>query len=78
MIISERKNKVPKALKRMASNTKQHETSIGEMRKRRETMADGKRYIIYYTFENESSSEDASEVSVALENQKAGEVSENV
>jgi hypothetical protein len=26
-------------------------TTIGEMRKRREKMADGKRYIIYYTFE---------------------------
>ncbi len=26
------------------------ETSVGEMHKRRETMADGRRYIIYYTF----------------------------
>ena len=26
------------------------EKRVGEMHKRRETMADGKRYIIYYTF----------------------------
>lgn len=26
------------------------ETGVGEIRKRRETMADGRRYIIYYTF----------------------------
>jgi hypothetical protein len=26
------------------------ETSLGEMHKRKETMADGRRYIIYYTF----------------------------
>jgi hypothetical protein len=30
------------------------ERSAGEMQKRREQMADGKRYIIYYTFENRS------------------------
>jgi hypothetical protein len=29
------------------------ETSVGEMHKRRDAMADGRRYIIYYTF-NES------------------------
>jgi len=29
------------------------ENKVGEMRKRRETMADGKRYIIYYTFGGE-------------------------
>lgn len=29
------------------------EKKVGEMRKRRETMPDGKRYIIYYTFESE-------------------------
>lgn len=27
-----------------------NERNIGEMRKRREKMADGKRYVIYYTF----------------------------
>ena len=26
------------------------ETSVGEMHKRQEVMADGRRYIIYYTF----------------------------
>lgn len=25
-------------------------TTVGEMQKRRETMADGRRYMIYYTF----------------------------
>ena len=29
------------------------ETSVGEMHKRRETMPDGRRYIIYYTFGGE-------------------------
>lgn len=28
----------------------ENKQSVGEMRKRREKMADGKRYIIYYTF----------------------------
>ena len=36
----------------MQDNETKHETSVGEMRKNRETMADGRRYIIYYTFEN--------------------------
>jgi hypothetical protein len=35
----------------------------GEMHKRRETMPDGKRYIIYYTFENEERSRSDNEVS---------------
>lgn len=29
-------------------------TAVGEMHMRRETMADGRRYIIYYTFGDES------------------------
>ncbi|HEX8246718.1 MAG TPA: hypothetical protein VF599_00920 [Pyrinomonadaceae bacterium] len=33
------------------------ETSVGEMHKRREAMADERRYIIYYTFGNEENSE---------------------
>lgn len=33
-------------------NKEPAEKPIGEMHKRREPMADGKRYIIYYTFEN--------------------------
>jgi hypothetical protein len=36
----------------MRDNETKHETSVGEMRKNRETMTDGRRYIIYYTFEN--------------------------
>jgi hypothetical protein len=34
-------------------NEQQLEKAIGEMHKRRETMADGRRYIIFYTFRNE-------------------------
>jgi hypothetical protein len=38
----------------MESEEKQTEiSSVGEMHKRRETMADGKRYIIFYTFGEE-------------------------
>jgi|GEM_PF-1794476 len=33
------------------------ETTVGEMHKRREAMADGKRYIIYYTFGNDGNFE---------------------
>ncbi len=50
------------------------ETSVGEMRKRRETMPDGKRYIIYYTFGAEKGENSES----VTENQKAEEASENV
>ncbi len=49
----------------MENEEKQHENKVGEMHKRRETMADGRRYIIFYTFGNEEA-----------ESQK--EVSENV
>ncbi len=49
----------------MENEQKQSEEKVGEMRKRRETMPDGKRYIIYYTFENE-------------ETEPQNEVSENV
>lgn len=41
----------------MNSETEKLKTSIGEMHKRRETMADGRRYIIYYTFGNSQSAE---------------------
>lgn len=34
----------------MEDEGKTPETGIGKMRKRREAMPDGKRYIIYYTF----------------------------
>lgn len=36
----------------MQDNKTGHETSVGEMQKKREKMADARRYIIYYTFEN--------------------------
>mgnify|MGYP000442152908 CR=1 FL=1 len=45
----------------MNSETEKLKTSVGEMHKRRETMADGKRYIIYYTFGNDRDSESDSE-----------------
>lgn len=35
----------------MDSETEKLKASIGEMQKRRVTMADGRRYLIYYTFE---------------------------
>ena len=38
---------------KMENEEKEPEKTIGEMHKRRETMADGKRYIIYYTFGDE-------------------------
>jgi hypothetical protein len=41
----------------MEDKGKQKQTSVGEMRKRRETMPDGKRYIIYYTFGDEGGAE---------------------
>lgn len=34
----------------MENEVKEPEKTVGEMRKRTETMPDGKRYIIYYTF----------------------------
>ncbi len=37
----------------MESEETQPENKVGEMRKRRETMPDGKRYIIFYTFGDE-------------------------
>ncbi len=37
----------------MENKEKQPEKSVGEMHKRREKMPDGKRYIIFYTFEDE-------------------------
>ena len=46
----------------MENEEKQTEQSVGEMHKRRETMADGRRYIIYYTFGDEEKGESKSEV----------------
>jgi hypothetical protein len=47
------------------------ERNIGEMRKRQEKMADGRRYIIYYTFEK-----NAGEAST--QTGKEGETNQNV
>lgn len=38
----------------MDSETEKLKTSIGEMQKRRVTMADGRRYLIYCTFDGEA------------------------
>ena len=38
----------------MDSETAKLKTSIGEMQKRRVMMADGRRYLIYYTFDGEA------------------------
>jgi hypothetical protein len=46
----------------MENEEKQPENKVGEMRKRRETMADGKRYIIYYTFGDEENARQNEEV----------------
>ncbi|HXG82820.1 MAG TPA: hypothetical protein VNI84_02235 [Pyrinomonadaceae bacterium] len=37
----------------MENEKKHSEKAVGEMRKRRETMPDGRRYIIFYTFGGE-------------------------
>lgn len=38
-------------LRMREKESKLEKTNVGAMRKRRETMTDGKRYIVYYTFE---------------------------
>ena len=43
----------------METEEKKAENAVGEMHKRRETMPDGKRYIIYYTFGGENENENA-------------------
>lgn len=54
----------------MENEKNELEQRAGEMHKRRETMPDGKRYIIYYTFgENKE---------IDLTENNSGEVRENV
>lgn len=36
----------------MESEARENSPQVGAMKKRRVVMADGKRYLIYYTFEN--------------------------
>ncbi len=43
----------------MENEEKPPKNTVGEMHKRRETMPDGKRYIVYYTFGNEEKEPDA-------------------
>jgi hypothetical protein len=62
----------------MESETKQLATTVGEMQKRREKMADGRRYIIYYTFGEESKNNKSPNNQSVEQNQKQSEVSENV
>lgn len=45
----------------------ENDPKTGEMRKRRETMADGKRYIIYYTFGETSDEQEKPEKSEVSE-----------
>ena len=59
----------------MAEEFRVQETSVGEMHKRQEVMADGRRYIIYYTFGSDVVS-DAKSSGDASEN--TSEVSGNV
>lgn len=53
----------------MEDKGKTLETSVGEMQKRRETMPDGKRYIIYYTFGDGANSETMTESENAEESE---------
>ena len=55
----------------MENEQKMSATDIGAMRKRRVTMADGRRYLIYYTF-----GEDAETIGDEPENQQKGSVEE--
>ncbi len=62
----------------MERETKQREIIVGDMLKRREKMADERRYIIYYTFGKEAPSGKSSNSPLEAGNQKPNEVSENV
>jgi hypothetical protein len=55
----------------MENEQKKSEASPGAMRKQRVTMADGRRYMIYYTF-----GDDAETVEDEPENQQKGSVEE--
>ena len=62
----------------MENQTKQAETIVGDMRKRQEKMADGKRYINYYTFGEGAPTDKSQNEQMKEENQKLNEVNENV
>lgn len=46
----------------METNDEKIKPQVGVLKKRRVVMADGKRYLIYYTFENESEPSEKSEM----------------
>ena len=46
----------------------QDNLNVGEMQKRRVTMPDGKRYLIYYTFEKANSAETDSDIDLEKAN----------
>ena len=46
----------------------QDKSTSGEMQKRRVTMPDGKRYLIYYTFEKANSAETDSDIDLEKAN----------
>lgn len=62
----------------MENQTKQIETVVGDMQKRQEKMADGKRYINYYTFGEKPTGGKSPNASINEGNQKPSEVNENV
>lgn len=81
MLEAERIKSKIQGAEQMDSETNQLEITVGSMQKRREKMADGKRYIIYYTFEKEKkelTDREFSGAHSAIENQASNEVSENV
>lgn len=59
----------------MENEENQLEETVGEMRRQHEMMADGKRYIIFYTFGNEHQNS-AGEISASISVEN--EVKENV
>jgi hypothetical protein len=62
----------------MESETKQPKTIVCDLQKRAEKMADGQRYIIYYTFRQDSPTDESPKAQLKEGNQKSSEVSENV
>lgn len=54
----------------MQDNAK-HEIKVGSMKKRRETMEDGRRYIIYYTFDE--AARETVKVDIEREEERTGE-----
>ena len=62
----------------LESETKQSEISVGDLQKRVEKMADGRRYIIYYSFEKNSPVDKIQDFSPENRKRETNEESENV